>query len=129
MILYVPFVRIVRRPAGPAVDSPTEFYLRRYATVPPAGDAVHNERTQFAARSGQIPREAEGKNSDECTRDAQGAPMPDDAADHGGGPLDLSGLPLRELADIPRSVLDRELARLLARGDLGQEAAGFQSRV
>jgi hypothetical protein len=129
MILYVPFVRIVRRAAGAARDSLTEFYLRRYATVPPAGDAVHNERTQFAARSGQIPPGAEGKNSDECTTDGQGAHMPEDAGEHGGGPLDLSGLPLRELADIPRSVLDRELARRLARDDLGQEAAGFQSRV
>jgi FXSXX-COOH protein len=55
--------------------------------------------------------------------------MQEDAGDHGGGPLDLSGLPLSDIADIPGSVLDRELARLLARGDLGEEAAGFQSRV
>jgi FXSXX-COOH protein len=55
--------------------------------------------------------------------------MREDAGDLGGGPIDLSGVPLRDLFDLSGSALDRALARLLDRTGPDQEAAGFQSRV
>jgi FXSXX-COOH protein len=55
--------------------------------------------------------------------------MHEDAGELGGGPIDLSGVPLRDLAALSGSVLDRALARLLDREGPDQEAAGFQSRV
>ncbi|MDN3353814.1 FxSxx-COOH cyclophane-containing RiPP peptide [Actinomadura sp. DC4] len=55
--------------------------------------------------------------------------MHEDADEVGGGPIDLSGVPLRALATLSDSALDRALARLLARKVQDQEVAGFQSRV
>ena len=55
--------------------------------------------------------------------------MRDDTGELGGGPIDLTGVPLRDLADVPGSVLDRALARLLDRDGPDDKAAGFSSRV
>ncbi|MCW2948373.1 MAG: hypothetical protein JWR24_5090 [Actinoallomurus sp.] len=55
--------------------------------------------------------------------------MCEDTGELDGGPIDLSGVSLRDLAGVDRTVLDRELARLLERGDSGEGSAGFTNRV
>lgn len=55
--------------------------------------------------------------------------MREDTGTPDDGPIDLSGVSLRELSSLPGSVLDRELARLLDRGSRSEKAAGFQNRA
>jgi FXSXX-COOH protein len=55
--------------------------------------------------------------------------MHEDIGELDGGPIDLSGVRLRDLPSLTGSVLDRALARLLERDDPAGKAAGFQNRV
>jgi hypothetical protein len=55
--------------------------------------------------------------------------MHEDVDQFGGGRIDLSRTPLRDLTDLTGSALDRALVTLLEREDADEKSAGFQNRI